>query len=139
MSSDRASRRFGDQTGAVLITGLLLAFAVLLVIGAAVDIGRAFIARRELVSLADDAALSASQELDEPALHDGRLRLDPDRARATALRTFASEPAVSGQATSTPAHVTVTVDRRLDTVLLKLAGLSTLEVAARATASPRAP
>src|SRR5438094_321145 len=40
-----------------------------MLIGAATDIGRAFIVHRELVSAADDAALSGSQALNLDALH----------------------------------------------------------------------
>jgi uncharacterized membrane protein len=61
---NRARQRVRDEHGAVLVAGLLLTLALLIVIGAAVDIGRAFIERRELVSLADGAALSGSQALD---------------------------------------------------------------------------
>ena len=46
----RTRQRMQDERGAVLVAGLLLTLAVLIVIGAAVDIGRAFIERRELVS-----------------------------------------------------------------------------------------
>jgi leader peptidase (prepilin peptidase) / N-methyltransferase len=77
-----ARQRLQDERGAVLVAGLLLAVALLIVIGAAVDIGRAFIERRELVSLADEGALSGSQALDLDALHAGRLALDPSRAGA---------------------------------------------------------
>ncbi len=57
-------------------------------IGAGVDIGHAFIVRRELVSLADDAALTGSQALDLQALHQGRLalyRIEPPMQLATLL------------------------------------------------------
>ena len=78
-----------DERGAVLVAGLLITLAILIVIGAAVDIGRAFIERRELVSLADGAALSGSQTLDLEALHAGQLALDPSQAQATALAVLA--------------------------------------------------
>ena len=45
----------------MLVSGLLLSVAVLMVIGCAVDIGHAFIVRRELVAAADDAALTGAQ------------------------------------------------------------------------------
>jgi len=81
----RGSRQgIRDERGAVLVAGLLLTLALLIVLGAAVDIGRAFIERRELVSLADQAALSGSQSVDLAALHTGRLVLDPSEARASA-------------------------------------------------------
>ena len=134
-----ARQRFQDERGAVLVAGLLLAIALLIVIGAAVDIGRAFIERRELVSLADEAALSGSQALDLDALHAGRLALDPNEAHATALRALGTEPRLRARAKANPASVSVEVERKIPTVLLRLVGLSTLTVKARAIAEPRAP
>jgi Flp pilus assembly protein TadG len=131
--------RLADERGGVLVAGLLLALALLIVIGAGVDIGHAFIVRRELVSLADDAALSGSQALDLQALHQGRLALDPAQARAAALQTLAGEPQTQSDATATAADVHVDVQRRVPTILLRLVGVSTLTVAGHATAAPREP
>ena len=135
----RLRTRFGDEHGAVLIAGLLLSLALLIVIGAGVDIGHAFIVRRELVSLADDAALTGSQALDLQALHQGRLALDPEQARAAALQALADEPGLRGQANADTAAVQVEVQQRVPTILLRLVGVSTLTVAAHATAAPREP
>ena len=137
--SSRARRLARDEHGAVLVAGLLLTLALLIVIGAAVDIGRAFIERRELVSLADGAALSGSQALDLDALHAGQLALDPSEAQATALGVLASEPGLRAQANAGPAFVRVEVEREIPTLLLRLVGLSRLTVKAQATAEPRAP
>lgn len=137
--SSRARQRIEDERGAVLVAGLLLTLALLIVIGAAVDVGRAFIERRELVSLADGAALSGSQALDLDALHAGRLVLDPSEAHATALGVLASERELRAQASASPAAVSVEVERKIPTVLLRLVGLPSLTVKARATAEPRAP
>ena len=130
--------RAREERGAVLIAGLLLALSLLMVIGAAVDIGQAFIVRRDLVSLADEAALAGSQAVDVEPRHAGRLALDPGEARAIALAALAGEP-VRAQASATEQTVSVTVERRFPTVLLRLVGLRTLTVAARATAEPREP
>ena len=137
--SSRAVQRVRDERGAILIAGLLLALALLIVIGAAVDVGRAFIVRRELVSLADGAALSGSQAIDLEALHQGRLALDPAEAQNAALQALAAEPALEAQASASPGAVSVRVERRIPTVLLQLVGLRTLTVSAQATSSPRAP
>ena len=130
--------RAREERGAVLIAGLLLALSLLMVIGAAVDLGQAFIVRRDLVSLADEAALAGSQAVDVEARHAGRLALDPGQARASALAALAGEP-VRAQASATEQSVSVRVERRFPTVLLRLVGLRTLTVAARATAEPREP
>ena len=135
----RVRNRLGDERGAVLVAGLLLSLALLIVIGAGVDIGHAFIVRRELVSLADDAALSGSQALDLQALHEGRLALDPEQARAAALQTLAGEPGTRSEAVASNADVQVEVKRRVPTILLRLVGVSTLTVGAHATAAPREP
>jgi Flp pilus assembly protein TadG len=131
--------RAREEHGAVLIAGLLLALSLLIVIGAAVDLGQAFIVRRDLVSLADEAALAGSQALDLEARHAGRLALEPEQARAAALTALAGEPAVRAQASATEQTVAVRVERRFPTVLLRLVGLRTLTVAARASAEPREP
>jgi Flp pilus assembly protein TadG len=132
-------RHIQDEHGAVLVAGLLLTLALLIVLGAAVDIGRAFIERRALVSLADQAALSGSQAVDLDALHAGKLALDPSEAQATAAAVLESEPDLQSQATAGPASVSVEVTRKIPTILLRLVGVPTLTVKARATARPREP
>jgi Flp pilus assembly protein TadG len=134
-----ARRRLRNERGSVLISGLLLSFALLLVIGAATDIGRAFIVHRELVATADDAALSGSQALDLDALHQGTLALDPAAAQQAALAAATSEPDLQVQANADPAAVHVRVERRVPTILLRLVGVTTLTLKADATASPHAP
>lgn len=128
-----------EERGAILVSGLLLALALLMVIGAAVDVGQAFIVRRELVAVADDAALSGSQALDLDALHQGRLALDPQAAQTAALAVLSTEQGVEAQADASAGAVSVHVERRFPTVLLRLVGLTSLTVSAQATAAPRAP
>lgn len=131
--------RFRDDCGSVLISGLLLSLALIMVIGAAVDIGHAFLVRRQLASIADDAALSGSQAIDLQELRAGHLQLNPGQARSDALRSVGASPATGGQANATTGSVTVTVTRRVPTILLGLVGLHTLTISAHATATPRAP
>lgn len=137
MTKERVRIR-GDH-GSVLITGLLLSMALLMVIGAAVDVGHAFIVRRELVSIADNAALVGSQALDDEALHAGALKLDSGAARSAALRSVAPAPEQSAGATASSTTVRVNVRRQFPTILLRLVGVSTLSVGAHATAEPRRP
>jgi Flp pilus assembly protein TadG len=134
-----ARRRLRNEQGSVLISGLLLSFALLLVIGAATDIGHAFIVHRELVATADDAALTGSQALDLDALHQGTLALDPAAAQQAALATATTEPGLQVQANADLATVHVRVEQRVPTILLRLVGVTTLTLTADATASPHAP
>ena len=128
-----------DERGSVLIAGLLLTLALLMVLGAAVDIGHAFIVRRDLTSLADNAALAGAQQLDQQAIHQGQLALDPQQAKAAALATLTGQPGLQAHADATNADVHVQVTRRFPTLLLRLVGLSDLTVSAQADAAPRAP
>lgn len=135
----RAQRGLRCERGSVLVTGLLLSLALLMITGAAVDIGHAFIVRRELYSIADDAALTGSQALDLDSLHAGKLRLDPARARAAALAAIARSPGEAAQASATGQDVSVSLKRRFPTILLRLVGLGSLTVSAHSTAAPRRP
>jgi Flp pilus assembly protein TadG len=132
-------RMLREERGAVLVSGLLLSLALLMVIGVAVDVGNAFIIRRELIAAADDAALRGSQELDLNALHQGQLVLDPQAAQEDALAALGGDQGVQAQANATPTAVSVHLQRRFPTVLLRLVGLDSLTVSAQATAAPRAP
>jgi uncharacterized membrane protein len=107
-------RRLAGERGSVAISGLLLAVVLAMLIGVVVDLGQAFLARRELASIADDAALAGSQDIDIPTLHEGHLELNATQAR-------------------------ITVTRRVQTILLGLVGVRTFTISAHASAAPRAP
>jgi Flp pilus assembly protein TadG len=134
-----ARHRLLSARGSVLIGGLLLSIALVMVIGLGVDVGHAFLVRRQLTSIADDAALSGSQAINIPELHAGHLELDPGQARKEALRTITANPSTTGQATATTGQVTVTVTRAVPTILLGIVGLHSLTISAHATAAPRQP
>lgn len=133
------TKRLAGEQGSVLITGLLLSIALLMIIGLAVDVGHAFIVRRDLVSVADDAALQGSQQINITAYHDGTLQLDPAEAQAAALQAIAPAHGLTDQAGATTTNVEVTVKQTFPAILLRLVGLSTLTVSAQAQASPTEP
>jgi Flp pilus assembly protein TadG len=133
------SARLRCERGSVLIAGLLLSIALLMLIGAAVDVGHAFIVRRDLTAQADGAALVGSQALNLDALHQGQLTLDPQQAQTTALQAITPSARLQATAVANTGGVTVRLQEQVPTVLLRLVGLSTLTVAAQATAAPRTP
>lgn len=135
----RLTRRLAGEQGSVLITGLLLSLALLMLIGLAVDVGHAFIVRRDLISIADNAALEGSQQINLNAYHDGSLQLDPQQAQAAALQSIAPASGLTEQARATTNNVEVEVKQRFPTILLRLVGLSSLTVSAQAQASPKLP
>lgn len=131
--------RLRSERGSVLIAGLLLSVALLMLFGAAVDIGHAFIVRRDLTAQADDAALAGSQALNIDALHQGQLALDPQQAQTAALQTIAPLAGLNASAVASSGGVTVRLQEQVPTILLRLVGVATLSIAAQATAAPRTP
>ena len=127
------------ERGSVLITGLMLTVALLMLLGVAVDIGHAFIVRRDLTAQADNAALAGSQALNLDALHQGQLALDPTQAQTTSLDTIATSPQLQATAVANTRSVTVRLQEQIPTILLRLVGLPSLTVAAQASASPQTP
>jgi Flp pilus assembly protein TadG len=127
------------ENGVVLIAGLLLTLALVMLIGTAVDIGNAFIVHRQLVALADQAALTGSQQLDINALHQQTIALDPDLARTSALQALAGQPDITANAEATQTAVHVDVSETVPTLLLRLVGLNTLTLSAHARAAPKTP
>lgn len=132
-------KRLADERGVALIAGLLLTVALLMVIGTAVDIGNAFVVHRQLVNIADDAALAGSQQLDLSALHQGDVALDPAQAQAAALATLNGNGKLTATAQVTPGAVTVSIEETTPTILLRLVGLDSLHLRASASAAPRQP
>lgn len=135
----RLARRLRSEQGSVAITGLLFALALIVMVGTGVDIGNAFIARRDLTAIADDAALVGSQQLDVQAWRQGQVALDARQAEQAAQAELAAAPDVSGAAQADGSSITVQVRRRLPTMMLRLVGIADVTVSATATASPRQP
>ena len=135
----RLHARLGSDSGSVLIAGLLLSVALLMLLGAAVDIGHAFIVRRDLTAQADAAAQAGSQALNIDALHQGQLALDPQQAESAALQAISLSPGLQASAAASNGGVTVRLQEQVPTVLLRLVGMPTLSIAAQATAAPRTP
>jgi Flp pilus assembly protein TadG len=133
------SSRLRCERGSVLVAGLLLSIALLMLLGAAVDLGHAFIVRRDLTAQADDAALAGSQALDLDALHQGQLALDPPQAQTLALGAITGSPGLQATVVASTGGVSVSLHEQIPTILLRLVGLSTLSLAAQATAAPRTP
>lgn len=128
-----------DEQGSLLVAGLLFTVALLLAVGASVDLGRAFIARRELAALADQAALSGAQQLDLTSLHQGRLTLNPADALNAAEAALSGEPNLGVRVSAGGGSVDVRLQRRVVTVFLPLLGINSLTVSAAAVATPRQP
>lgn len=121
-----------------MVVGLaLVAFAVA---GLAVDGTRAFLARRSLQNAADASALAAASELDASAYYSSSGRavvLDPEAAREVALAWLARRGIEGHRSiTADPNGVSVVLRDAVETSFLAIVGISSLPVAAEATARP---
>ncbi|MFD0882985.1 hypothetical protein ACFQ08_00170 [Streptosporangium algeriense] len=111
--------------------------ALILLAGIVVDGGLALGARVRVINEAQEAARSGAQQLDLAAYRrNGRIRLDPARARNAALAYVAATPdtatvKVSGET------VTVVVHAVQPSQILGLAGVRSFRVSGRATAVAR--
>jgi Flp pilus assembly protein TadG len=128
-----------DDRGAVAVAGVLLTFALALLIGAGVDAARAFILRARLTAIADDAALAGAGQLDLDAWRAGELALDPELAQAAAENDLEASPGITDTVSAGRDAVEVTVSEPLHTFALRLVGIAALDVTAVAQASPRTP
>jgi Flp pilus assembly protein TadG len=131
--------RLAGEQGSVAISGLLAALALIVLIGSGADFAHAFIVRRDLTSIADDAALTGSQQLDLQAWRNGQLALDPPQAEQAADIALAATPGITGAAQAMPASITVEARERIATMMLRLVGIPQLTVSATASAEPRQP
>lgn len=116
-------------------------FAVgLSLLGLAVDMARAFAERASLRAQADSAALAAASGLLDEELALNAIVLSPEdaarRARALARRA-GLDPSAELEVSVERDHVRIRVTRRIDTLFLKLVGISEMSIGATATASPR--
>ena len=132
-------RRLSDERGSIAISGLLLSLALVLLIGTGVDIAHAFIVRRDLTAIADNAALAGSQQLDLDAWREGTLALNPQQAEQAADAEIAANPQTSGTAQAQASSITVEARQQFPTLILRLVGIPELTVTATATATPEKP
>jgi hypothetical protein len=122
------------DAGTVTAFTVILTLAVFTFAGLVLDAGLAISTKVQAVSDAQSAARAGARELDVAALRTtGVIRLDPAQSEATA-RNWLTRAGLSGTVAVTPDTVTVTVHTSRRTQLLQLVGLSTIPIAATATA-----
>lgn len=107
------------ERGAVSTFVAVIALAMLMAAGLAIDGGRKVNALRQASDLADNAARAGAQAVDVNALRStGELRLDPDRAEQAVYDYLASLSHTARVVTVTGDTIRVTVDLTVDPVLL---------------------
>ena len=135
----RKARRFwqaGRDSGQVTAFVVVMAAALVLMIGLVLDGGLTLAARERALGEAQEAARAGAQAVNLVTYRqDGDLVLDPAQAEADASAYLASIGA-TGTVTATGGLVTVTVTIVQPMQILDAAGLRAITVHATATATP---
>ena len=127
------------ERGAVSTFLAVIALALLMAAGLAIDGGRKVNALRQASHIADNAARAGAQAVDLDTLRtSGELRLLPDQATERVHRYLASLGYTATQVAVTDAAVTVTVDITVEPVLLPT-GPMTVTATETATAITQEP
>lgn len=126
-------RRPGSERGAAAAVLVLFTVALFAVAGLVIDGGYTLGAQRRAMNTAEQAARAGADELDQGALRDGEVRVDPQRAAQT-VREYLTAAKVRGTVSVTDGTVTVTVSTVQETTLLKIVGVDTLPITATASA-----
>lgn len=129
-------RRTGRDSGQVTAFVVVMAAALILMIGLVLDGGLTLAARERALGQAQEAARAGAQAINLATYRqDGDLVLNPGQAVADADAYLASIDA-TGTATATGGRVTVTVTIVQPLQILDAAGLHAVTVHATATAVP---
>ena len=123
-----------DEQGAAAAVVVLFTLALLAAAGLVIDGGYALGAQRRAMNSAEQAARAGADALDEAALRNGTVRVDPTRADQVAS-AYLDAAGVTGSVTAQGDQVTVTVVIDQDTTLLSAVGVDSIHVEATATAT----
>lgn len=133
MNPLQATRR--EERGSIAVWLALASFAMIFLVGLAVDLGGQVHAHERAHDLAAQAAHAGGEEVDGgPAIEGSSLMIDPAAARAAADR-YLDQAGVHGTVTVTGGNtISVTVHDSYDARFLGLIGIRRLAVTGTATA-----
>lgn len=139
----RRLRRVRGDDGVLTLLIIGCAFIVVLMVVVTTSVSAVFLARRELVSVVDGAAITAAQQVDAAELYTGdprdRLPLSESRVRDVVALVDSQHADIAFGPTSIVDGSTVTVraEKVVDLRLAAVLGISSWRV--RASATARAP
>lgn len=124
-----------DERGSITVWLALSSFAMIFLVGLAVDLGGQVHAHERAHDLAAQAARAGGEEVEGgPAIQGSGLTINPATARAAA-QSFLDQAGVSGTVTITSGDtITVTVHDSYDPQFLGLIGVHRLDVTGTASA-----
>jgi len=137
-SHDRSTLPRAEEVGVVTAFVVVMAIALLLVTGLVFDGGRAIVAKRHAINVAEQAARAGAQAIDIASVRSGGpYRLNPGQARRATLAYLAAAGETGTVAVSRDATgdlVSVVVAFSVRSSLLTLAGLPVLRGSGQANA-----
>lgn len=132
------NRRVGGEDGNVSLVTIGFVIVLVMLCAVVVNASDAYLDRQELMNLADGAALTAADGLDESAFYGGRaVTLDPAEARRLVDDYVGGRGARVVGVDVAGDEVSVRLERRLDLVLVPSGWTSGTTVTASASAQLR--
>jgi Flp pilus assembly protein TadG len=126
-----ATRR--DERGAAAAFVVLFTLALLAAAGLVIDGGYALAGKRAAMNDAEQAARAGADALNQGALRDGTIQVDPGKA-VMAAQNYLSSIDATGTVAVHGGEVTVTVTAQQDTKILTAVGVGSIPIKATATA-----
>jgi uncharacterized membrane protein len=131
-------RLFADEGGQVIVMVAITMAGLMAVVGLVSDGGLVFAQRRDLQNVADAAALAGAMQIDEGAYRaSASVVLDEQAAYRAAVGYLEDEGDLAYSVVVRPAGVEVAVSRQASTGFLRVIGIDSVEISAKATAEPR--
>ncbi len=128
--------RTGDERGSLSLFAVVIAVALLIVVGLVVDGGGKIAALQRADGAAREAARAAGQAIDVPAAVHGERPAVDAQAAAQAARDYLVAARVQGSVSVSGTVITVTTQADYRPVFLSLIGLGDQSVTGRAEARP---
>lgn len=125
-----------DDTGAITIFGVVIAMALLLIVGLVVDGAGKVHARQQAAHAAQEAARAAGQELDLPAAVRGNAPTLDTAAAARAARNYLTAAGINGTVTVSGNTITVNTTTTYQPIFVSLVGIGPMTVTGTASARP---
>ena len=140
-SRSGAAARRPSEDGQILVLTVVVALALLAILGLVADGGLVLARHRELQGVADAAARAGAAQLDEASYRasNGRTAaLNPTQARAAAGR-YLRTAGFSGQANiaALPSQVTIELPEMVRPIIFSSVGIGPIRLAVHAVARPR--
>lgn len=121
--------------GSVTIWLALASFAMIVLVGLAVDLSGQVYAQQRAIDVAGQAARAGGQQIDTGAMRGGTVQADAAQA-ASAARAYLASAGVEGTVTIAPggATIRVTTTTTYRTSFLSIIGIKTLQVSGQSDA-----